>query len=74
MIGKTDSDGIAGSDCDAGPYTVHILKVPEGYASDDTEYAAPSTPGTMTIVLRAEGSEEAKDGDAKVDSAQLGLR
>ena len=54
MIGKTDSDGIAGFDCDAGSYTVHILKVPEGYASDDTEYPAPSAPGTVTIVLRTE--------------------
>ena len=54
MMGKTDSDGIASFDREAGTYTVHILKVPEGYAADATEYAAPSTPGIVTIVLRAD--------------------
>ena len=37
-----------------GTYTIHILQPPEGYAADDTEYAAPLTPGTTTIVLHAE--------------------
>ena len=51
-LGKTDEKGIAVFDKEAGAYTIHLLKVPEGYATDDTEYTAPAEPGRMTIVLK----------------------
>ncbi len=54
MTGKTDETGTVQFDREAGEYTLHILKVPEGYAPDDTEYAAPLTPGTVTVMLRTE--------------------
>ena len=54
ILGETGDDGTAGFDREAGTYTIHILQPPEGYAADDTEYAAPLTPGTTTIVLHAE--------------------
>ena len=37
---------------EAGRYTVHVLKAPEGFAADDTEYPAPAAPGRVTIVLK----------------------
>ena len=37
---------------EAGKYTIHILKAPEGFAKDDTEYPAPAEPGRMTITLK----------------------
>ncbi len=52
LVGKTDEKGIAVFEKEAGSYTVHVLKAPEGYAPDDTEYAAPEKPGRVTIVLR----------------------
>ena len=59
VAGVTDESGTARFDKEAGAYTVHILEVPNGYAPDDTEYNAPSTPGKVTIVLKAEAREEA---------------
>ena len=52
ILGETDADGTARFDREAGAYTIHILQPPDGYAPDDTEYMAPSTPGTVSIVLR----------------------
>ncbi len=52
VLGKTGADGIAVFAFDAGSYTVHIQKVPEGYAKDRTEYRAPAEPGLMTVVLK----------------------
>ena len=43
--------GAASFDVEAGTYTIHILKVPEGYAEDAEEYTAPETPGTVEITL-----------------------
>ena len=51
-MGETDANGIAVFEKAAGKYTVHILKAPEGFAKDDTEYPAPAEPGKMTIVLK----------------------
>ncbi|MBO5999676.1 MAG: redoxin domain-containing protein, partial [Lachnospiraceae bacterium] len=48
MTGMSDGMGIARFDREPGEYTVHILKVPVGYAPDDTEYDAPETPGAVT--------------------------
>lgn len=52
IMGTTDEKGIASFDREAGSYTVHVLKVPEGFAADDTTYPAPAAPGRMTVVLK----------------------
>ena len=52
IMDQTDEKGIAVFEKEAGKYTVHVLKAPEGYAADDTEYPAPAEPGRMTIVLK----------------------
>lgn len=52
LMGTTDEKGIAGFEKEAGAYTVHVLKVPEGFDADDTEYKAPAEPGQMTITLK----------------------
>ena len=61
MMGKTDDEGLAAFDQPAGTYTVHILKVPEGFAADSTEYTAPETPGLLTVVLSPEAAAEAEE-------------
>ena len=52
IMGETDANGIAVFEKEAGKYTVHILKAPEGFAKDETEYPAPAEPGRMTIALK----------------------
>ena len=52
IMGETDANGIAVFEKAVGKYTVHILKAPDGFAKDDTEYPAPAEPGKMTIVLK----------------------
>ena len=52
IMGTTNEKGVAVFDKEAGSYTIHVLKVPEGYAPDDTEYSAPAKPGLVTIVLK----------------------
>ena len=50
---KTKADGVATFEVEAQKvYEVHVLKAPEGYAADDTEYPAPETCGDVTITLR----------------------
>lgn len=51
VMGDTGEDGVATFDKEAGSYTIHVLRVPEGYAEDDTEYQAPEQPDRITIVL-----------------------
>ena len=51
LLGTTDEKGTAVFEKEAGSYTVHVLKVPEGYAEDKAEYPAPEKPGRVTIVL-----------------------
>ena len=51
-MGTTNENGIAVFEKEAGNYTIHVLKVPEGYAPDDTEYTAPDKPGQVVIVLK----------------------
>ena len=51
MMGKTDESGMASFDNEPGHYTVHILKAPEGYAKDETEYEMLSTYSDLTVVL-----------------------
>lgn len=52
----TGADGIAAFDDPEGKYTAHILKVPDGFASDNTEYEVPEKFSTVTIVLQSDGS------------------
>ena len=52
IMGTTDEKGIASFNREAGSYTVHVLKVPEGFAADLTEYPAPAAPSRVTIVLK----------------------
>ena len=66
IMGETDETGIAAFDQEPGHYTVHILKAPEGYAADDTEYEAPAEPGLVTIVL-AKADEQA--GEPETETA-----
>ncbi len=70
MLGETGAAGTAQFDQAAGAYTVHIQESPEGYAADSTEYKAPSTPGTTTIVLRTDASKKASEGASEETSAE----
>ena len=51
-MGKTDADGLVTFDVPEGCYTVHVLKVPEGYEKDGTEYTVPATYSDLSIVLK----------------------
>lgn len=51
-MGTTDENGLAVFEQTAGKYTVHVLKVPENFAADNTEYLAPAEPGRLTITLK----------------------
>ena len=85
LVGKTGADGIASFDEPAGSYTIHLLKLPAGYAKDTTEYPAPETPDTLVLTVHQEGSpaqasaaanDGAKPGAAEpevLDVPQLGL-
>ena len=54
FMGQTDADGIASFEQDEdSAYTVHVYKVPEGYAEDATEYPVPETYGDIKITLKA---------------------
>ena len=53
MMGKTDENGVAVFEEAPGHYTVHLLKVPQGFAKDSAEYEAPELPGDLTIVVKA---------------------
>ena len=57
MTGKTDAEGIASFEQAPGSYTVHVLRVPDGYAEDPAEYLTPEKPGTVNIVLKASETE-----------------
>lgn len=54
LMGETGADGIASFDQgEDSAYTVHVYKVPEGFAEDKTEYPVPETYGDVTITLKA---------------------
>ena len=74
VLGQTGEDGIAAFEKEAGEYSVHVLKAPEGYDADDTEYSAPSEPGILTIELRAQAQDEAADDAYVQESEALGVR
>ena len=52
MMGTTDENGIAAFEQKAGSYTVHVLKVPEGFENVSEEFKAPAQPGQLVIVLK----------------------
>ena len=52
MMGKTDADGLAAFEVPEGNYTVHILKVPEGYEKNPAEFTLPATYSDLSIVLK----------------------
>ena len=52
MMGKTDADGLVTFDVPEGSYTVHVLKVPEGYEKNPDEFTLPATYSDLSIVLK----------------------
>ena len=54
LMGKTDSDGIASfpDAAEGHPYTVHVLKVPEGYEKNEEEFNALDTFCDVSVVLQ----------------------
>ena len=55
-LGKTDAEGVAVFDMDEGlEYTVHVLKVPEGYAKNTTEYKTQTVYSDVTVFLEKDG-------------------
>ena len=57
LFEKTGADGKVSFAEPEGKYTVHMLKVPEGFEKDSTEYQVPETYGTITITLKAAGDD-----------------
>jgi len=52
MMGRTDTEGAAFFETAEGHYTVHVMKVPEGYLKNDEEYTAPETYGDVNVTLK----------------------
>ena len=54
MFEMTDAEGAASFDMPEGDgYTVHILNVPDGFATDDTEYKVPDHHEDMHVTLKS---------------------
>lgn len=69
---KTDAEGIAVFEQSPGSgYFIHVLKVPEGYAEDETEYPVPEKHGTVNIVLRT-AETEAGTGEEAAEEENAG--
>ena len=51
MMGKTDAEGTALFTVEEGTYTVHVQKVPEGYAACKDEFEVPQDFGDVKIIL-----------------------
>lgn len=51
MMAKTDADGVASYEVPEGSYTVHILKVPEGYVKTNDEFKPLETYSDVFVVL-----------------------
>ena len=52
MFGKTDENGLASFEAEKGAYTVHMLKVPEGYEMTNEEFRTMDDFCDVYIVLR----------------------
>lgn len=50
--GFTDENGMARFEMPEGEYTIHLLKVPDGFASDPTEYRTLTTFSDVSIFLK----------------------
>jgi len=56
-VGETDGKGVAVfKDLEEMIHTVHVLKVPDGFAEDHAEYETPKTFGDTTITLKTVGT------------------
>jgi hypothetical protein len=53
MMGKTDANGVAEFAEEEGVYTVHMLKVPEGYEKSGVEIITNTSYSDIFIVLKA---------------------
>lgn len=51
MMGRTDAEGTASFTAEEGTYTVHVQKVPEGYAACKDEFEVPQDFGDVKIIL-----------------------
>lgn len=52
ILGKTDSEGAAVFEMPGGEvYTVHILKVPEGFEKNKQEYETRDVPSDLTVTI-----------------------
>lgn len=53
VLGKTDAEGVASFEAEEGiTYTIHILKVPEGYEKTDDEFTVAGTDSEVHVVLQ----------------------
>ena len=70
QMGKTDENGATSFQADPGTYTVHMLKVPEGYVKSEEEITLDKDNREATYLLAKEGTEaEAADNkSAESDS------
>ena len=54
LLGKTDASGVAVFDMPGGEvYTVHILKVPQGFEKHTAEYETKDYPSDLTVTIKA---------------------
>ncbi|MCR5485892.1 MAG: redoxin family protein [Lachnospiraceae bacterium] len=53
-VEMTDDTGLAAFKADKGDYTVHVLKQPQGYKEDNTEYKLPDEYSDLHITLEKE--------------------
>lgn len=63
MLTKTDANGLAVFEVPEGKYTAHLLKIPEGYNRDDTEYEVPEKYGMIQIVLKSDADIKEKSSE-----------
>lgn len=57
MMAKTDTQGTASFDAEDGQYTVHVQKVPAGYALCPEEFEVPQDHSGLEITLKKPDSE-----------------
>ena len=51
ILGQTDAEGTAVFEMPPGTYYVHLLRLPEGWAPDETDYPVPESGAELRIVL-----------------------
>ena len=71
QMGKTDENGVTSFQADPGTYTVHMLKVPEGYVKSEEEITLDKDNREATYLLAKEGTEPgAEAGSENAGSAE----